>query len=210
VIAADECNLDWGEITEDTEVYTAQACNPNTAVVRDPVTGQAVNVRNGHTINVPPGGAVALSTTASGVQWNDGLGPQFGGTYYAQNITGERLVTLESPAGCFAGSVTLHLATGCRPLIRTPPISTSAPQNGKAMLSLSIDPAYAQATIEWWEGEHDTSGEPVARNVTSFEGATGKTYWVRVIAKCGNQLLVQDSPLARVACSNCRRRSVRH
>ncbi|HEV7765414.1 MAG TPA: S8 family serine peptidase [Thermoanaerobaculia bacterium] len=210
VIADDECNLDWGELTEDTEVYTAQACSPNTVVVRDPATGEAVNVQNGYTIHVPAGGAVALSTTTAGVRWSDGLVAQSGRTYYAQTITSERLVTLESPAGCFSGSVTLHREPGCKPLLRTFPVSTSSPSNGKAMLSMSVDPAYAEPTIEWWEGEHDTSGEPVARNVTSFEADTGKTYWVRVIARCGNQLLVQDSPLARVTCNNCRRRSVRH
>ncbi|HYC61541.1 MAG TPA: S8 family serine peptidase [Thermoanaerobaculia bacterium] len=210
VIAADDCNLDWGEITEDTEVYTAQACSPSAVVIRDPATGEAVNVRNGHTINVPPGGAVALSTTTSDVHWSDGSSAQFGGAYYAQDITSERLVTLASPAGCFSGSVTLHLETGCKTLIRTPPVSTIGPNGGKAMLSVSVDPAYEQPTIEWWEGTHDTSGEPVARDVTSFEGDTGKTYWVRVIARCGNRLLVQDSALARVGCGNCRRRSVRH
>jgi hypothetical protein len=210
VTASDICKSDLDELTEDTEVYTAQACSTNAVDVRDPATGNAVNVGNGHTIHVPPGGAVALHTTASDIRWSDSAGTYSASSYYAESIISERLVTLESPAGCFSGSVTLHVATGCKPLIKTPPASTSGPWEGKATLSVSIDPAYADPIIEWWEGEHDTSGEPVARNVSSFVGDTGKTYWVRVIGKCGEQLLVQDSSLATVHCNNCRRRSVRH
>jgi 5-oxoprolinase (ATP-hydrolysing) subunit A len=210
VTAADVCNPDEGELTEDTEVYTAQACSPASVLVRDPVTGGPVDVENGHTINVPLGGSLALSATTSDVRWNDSLGGQSGSTYFAEDTASERLITLESPAGCFAGSVTLHPASGCAPPIWTRPVSTTAPRDGKGLLAVTVHPSYENATIEWWEGEHVTTGEPVARNVTSFMGEMGKTYWVRVIAACGDQLLVEDSPLASITCGNCRTRSVRH
>jgi Ig-like domain CHU_C associated len=160
-----------------------------------------------------------LNTLFTSIEWHDGGTVQYGRTYRTTISFNTRDVTIVLRNGTCQDVRKIRLEAlvtpGCRQsLIQTNPVLPAAKSQTERV---PLDLGYSSRAIrvEWRKGESDDTSAPVftcnatgtAAGVCTFANAIpGQAYWARVIGKCGGGTYFQDSPVFRLACTDCQRR----